>query len=108
MIRTILGAILIASGVLTMVVATIGIFRFKYVLSRMQAAALVDTLGILLLLTGLAVLSGFSVLSAKTVLIIVFLWLASPVTSHLIAKTEVMTNPDIKKECEVTDHDDHL
>ena len=108
MIRTVIGAILIAFGVFTMVVATIGIFRFKYVLSRMQAAALVDTLGILLLLTGLAVLSGFSVLSAKTVLIIVFLWLASPVTSHLIAKTEVMTNPDIKKECEVTNHDDHI
>ena len=108
MIRIIIGLALIAFGIFTMVVATIGIFRFKYVLSRMQAAALVDTLGILLLLAGLVVLAGFSVLSAKAFLIIVFLWLASPVTSHLIAKTEVMTNPHIKEECEVTDHDDHV
>ncbi len=105
MIRTIIGAILIFSGVVTMVVATIGIFRFKYVLNRMQAAALIDTLGILLLLTGLIVLSGFSALSAKMLLIIGFLWLASPVTSHLIARSEVMTNPNIKEECEVI-HDD--
>lgn len=105
MIRTIIGAILILFGVITMVVATIGIFRFKYVLSRMQAAALVDTLGILLLLTGLIVLSGLSALSAKMLLIIAFLWLASPVTSHLVARAEVMTNPHIETECEVI-HDD--
>ncbi len=105
MIRTIIGAILILFGVVTMVVATIGIFRFKYVLNRMQAAALVDTLGILLLLSGLIVLSGFSALSAKMLLIIIFLWLASPVTSHLIARAEVMTHPNIEEECEVI-HDD--
>ncbi len=105
MIQIIIGAILILFGVVTMVVATIGIFRFKYVLNRMQAAALIDTLGILLVLAGLIVLSGFSTLSAKTLLIICFLWLASPVTSHLIARAEVMTNPDIEKECEVVHHD---
>ena len=106
MIRDLIGGALILFGVITMVVATIGIFRFRYVLNRMQAAALVDTLGILLLLCGVVVLSGWSVLSAKTALIIVFIWLASPVTSHLMARAEVMTNPDIEKECEVIDHDD--
>ena len=105
MIRTIIGALFVLFGVVTMVVATIGIFRFKYVLNRMQAAALIDTLGILLLLIGLIILSGFSALSAKMLLIIGFLWLASPVTSHLVAHAEVMTNPDIEKECEVI-HDD--
>ena len=106
MIRDLIGGLLVACGVITMVVATIGIFRFKYVLSRMQAAALVDTLGILLLLLGVVVLAGWTVLSAKTALIIVFIWLASPVTSHLMARSEVMTNPDIDKECEVIHHDD--
>lgn len=106
MIRMLLGAVLILFGVVTMVVATVGIFRFKYVLSRMQAAALVDTLGILLLLAGIVVLAGWQALSAKAVLIIVFMWLASPVTSHLIARTEVMTHPKIDEECEVIDHDD--
>lgn len=105
MIRTIIGALFVLFGVVTMVVATIGIFRFKYVLNRMQAAALIDTLGILSLLIGLIILSGFSALSAKMLLIIGFLWLASPVTSHLVAHAEVTTNPDIKKECEVI-HDD--
>ena len=34
-------------------------------------------------------------------LIFVFLWLTSPVASHLIAGMEVDTVPDLEKECEV-------
>ncbi len=105
MIRTVIGALLLFFGVITMVVATVGLFRFHYVLNRMQAAALIDTLGILSVLSGLIVLSGCTVLSAKMLLIILFLWLASPVTSHLIARAEVTLHPAIEEECEVI-HDD--
>ena len=38
---------------------------------------------------------------AKTLLVFLFLWLTSPVSSHLIAEMEVMTVPEIEKECEV-------
>ena len=33
--------------------------------------------------------------------IFVFLWLTSPVCSHLVAEMEVSTVPDLEKECEV-------
>ena len=108
MIRNFIGVTLIIFGIFTMIIAIIGIFRFKYVLNRMQAAALVDTLGILLLLAGIVVLSGWSILSAKTILIIIFIWLASPVTSHLIAHAEITVNPNIKAECEVVNHEDYV
>ena len=36
-----------------------------------------------------------------TLAILLFLWLTSPVSSHLIAEMEVLTIPDIQKECEV-------
>lgn len=72
----------------------IGVFRFKYVLNRMHAAAMGDTLGIGFALVGLILMSGFTFTSVKLLLVIVFLWFASPVSSHLIARLEVTTNED--------------
>ena len=54
-----------------------------------------------MLLIGLMLLHGWSLSAGKTVLIFVFLWLTSPVSSHLIAEMEVSTVPDLEKECEV-------
>ena len=75
-------------------VEMIGVFRFKYVLNRMHAAAMGDTLGIGFALAGLILMSGFTFTSVKLLLVIVFLWFASPVSSHLIARLEVTTNED--------------
>ena len=50
---------------------------------------------------GLMLLHGWSLSAAKTLLIFVFLWLTSPVCSHLVAEMEVSTVPDLEKECEV-------
>ena len=74
--------------------AVLGLFRFDYVLNRMHAAAV----GVLI---GLMLLHGWSLSAAKTLLIFVFLWLTSPVCSHLVAEMEVSTVPDLEKECEV-------
>ena len=46
-------------------------------------------------------LHGWSLSAGKTLLIFVFLWLTSPVCSHLVAEMEVSTVPDLEKECEV-------
>lgn len=108
MTRELIGFALVLMGVATIVVAVLGVFRFKYVLNRMHAAAMVDTLGILLILSGLMVLVGFSALFLKMLSIIVFMWMASPVTSHLIARAEVLTHPHIADECEVIVHEDRI
>lgn len=84
-IRFIAAAICILGGLFMAVSAAIGVFKFKECLTRMHAAAMGDTLAIGLILLGLILLFGISFTSAKLVLIVVFLWLASPVSSHLIA-----------------------
>ena len=81
--------------------AVLGLFRFDYVLNRMHAAAVGDSLGIFCVLIGLMLLHGWSLSAAKTLLIFVFLWLTSPVCSHLVAEMEISTVPDLEKECEV-------
>ena len=46
-------------------------------------------------------LFGWGFTTLKIALIAVFLWLASPVSSHLIARLEVTTNEELEKYCKV-------
>ena len=81
--------------------AVLGLFRLNYVLNRMHAAAVGDSLGIFCVLIGLILLHGWTLSAGKTLMIFVFLWLTSPVASHLIAEMEIQTVSDIERECEV-------
>ena len=100
-IRFIAGTILLLIGVATFLLQLFGVFKFKYVLNRMHAAAMGDTLGIGASLAGLILLSGWNVTSFKMALIIVFLWMAAPVSSHLISRLEVVTNEHLADNCEL-------
>ena len=96
-VRFLLGAILLLCGLGIFLIEMIGVFRFKYVLNRMHAAAMGDTLGIGCCLLGLIVMKGFSFTSLKLLLVIIFLWFSSPVSSHLIARLEVATDEEREK-----------
>lgn len=99
-IRFIIATICICTGLFFLVVQMLGVFRFHYVLNRMQAAAMGDTLGIALCLVGLIIISGISLTTLKFLLTIVFLWVASPVSSHLISRLEVFTYEEDEKQWE--------
>lgn len=90
-IRLILGTVFLFAGLFVVITSVIGIFRFNVVMNRMQSAALGDTMGLFLSLCGLLILHGFSPVFFKFLLIILLLWLTSPVTSHLILKMELYT-----------------
>ena len=75
-----------------MLVAVFGVNRFRLALNRMHAAALGDTLGILFIFLGLVVMRGFTLDSLKLVLVILFFWMASPVSGHMISRLEAMTD----------------
>ena len=95
-VRFLLGAGLLLTGVTVFLIEMIGVFRFRYVLNRMHAAAIGDTLGIGICLLGLIVMNGLNFTSLKLFLVIIFLWFSSPTSSHLIAKLEVTTNEDVE------------
>ena len=100
-IRFVAGIALLLTGLVIFVLQLFGVFKFKYVLNRMHSAAMGDTLGIGVSLVGLILLSGWNITSLKMALIIVFLWMASPVSSHLIARLEVITNEHLEENCEL-------
>ena len=93
-IKFIVGVIFLVLGMAMFTIELLGVFHLKYVLNRMHMAATGDTLGIFLSLVGLMFMSGLNFTSLKLGLVIIFLWLSSPVSSHLIARLEVTTNPD--------------
>ena len=103
MVRIIVAGILILSGLFALGIATIGIFRFSAMLNRIHVASKCDTFGALLILLGLMVMSGWTIFSLKLFLVIVFLWLCNPVASHLIARSEVRTNPNLEAICDFVD-----
>ena len=102
-LRFIIGGILLLGGLCVELLAILSVFRFNYVLNRMQISATADTLGLLLIMAGLMVFSGWSVLTLKLLLIILFFWIGGPVSSHMIAEIELLTNRKAEKEFEIED-----
>ena len=100
-IRFIVGVGLLLVGLCFFITELIGVYKFKYVLNRMHAAGMGDTLGLSATLLGTMSLSGLNFTTLKMALIIVFLWMASPVASHLIARLEVTTNEELEAHCKL-------
>ena len=99
--RFLIGAACLLFGLGIFAIEMAGVFRFRYVLNRMHAAAMGDTLGIGFSFLGLMIMSGWNFTTLKLFLVILFLWFSSPVSSHLIARLEVTTNEDKEKQYRV-------
>ena len=100
-VRFIIGSLCIVCGLLIALIAAFGLFKFRFALNRMHAAAMTDTLGILMVLLGLIIMRGFCFDSLMLALIILFFWFASPVSSHLLAGMEVEISDRLKDNCDV-------
>ena len=104
-IRLIACIILTCLGLCCLVSGVVGVFRFKYSLSRIHAAALLDTVGILLMLLGVICATGLNATSAKILVVIAFLWMTSPVSGHLIGRMEITINDELDKSMAVIDRE---
>lgn len=100
-VRFLAGSLFLLIGIIMFITELYGVFHFKYVLNRMHAAAMGDTLAISACLLGLMIFSGFNFTTLKLFLIIVFLWFASPVSSHVLARLEIATNKKLSQHCEI-------
>ncbi len=100
-VSTILGLILLIIGIIIFIFELVGFVKYKYTLNRMHAAGMGDTLGIFICLFGLVLICGVHFISAKLLLVILFLWFASPTASHLISRLEAVTDEEINKYVDV-------
>ena len=78
--------IIIILGVILFALGAVGILRFPDFLTRMHAAGKCDTLGALLVVTGIAIYNGLTLGSLKILFIAMFIFLTSPTATHAIAR----------------------
>jgi len=78
--------LLILIGSAFLVVGGIGIVRLPDVFARMHGAGIIDTVGTCAMLLGLMVQAGFTIVTIKLVLIVVFILFTSPTATHALAR----------------------
>ena len=84
-VKTVITGICLVIGCFFVIVASIGIIRFPDFYSRIHPAGKTDTLGQSMVLIGLMVYEGFSLVSVKLLIIIIFIFIANPTATHALA-----------------------
>ena len=79
-------AVLLLSGALLCVTGGLGLLRLPDFYTRTHAGGLTDTLGATLIVLGLMLYAGFSMVSVKLALIAVILHVTSPTGTHALVK----------------------
>ena len=103
-VRFIVAAVFLIAAAVMEIISVFGIFKFKFVMNRMHAAAIGDTMALLLASVGLIIIKGISWFSIKMIIVVGFLWLASSISSHVIMRMEyTIDEPGVREECEVLD-----
>ncbi|MBI1385735.1 MAG: hypothetical protein GC150_12570 [Rhizobiales bacterium] len=84
--REIATASLLGLGSFFVVTGAIGIIRMPDMFTRMHAAGMIDTLGAALIIAGLVLESGFTLISLKLLVLLLLFFFTSPVASHALAR----------------------
>ena len=74
-------------GSFFVIISSLAVLRLPDYYSRIHGAGITDTLGAGLIVLGLVLQAGLSLITVKLVLVLVFMLLTGPVTVHALAKT---------------------
>jgi multicomponent Na+:H+ antiporter subunit G len=89
-ILDVLSWIFIGAGSILVLTGGIGLLRFPDFYTRIHAAGITDTMGAWLILVGLMFVAGWTLVTAKLVMLLIFLAITSPLSSHALAKAAFM------------------
>lgn len=77
---------LLAAGGLFCIVGAVGLLRMPDFYTRVHAASVTDTLGAGLILLGLILQAGWTLVAAKLVMIGLLIFFTSPAATHALAR----------------------
>lgn len=86
----VLSWVLLGAGSLFVVTSGIGLLRMPDVFSRLHPSGLTDTMGAGLVLIGLMLQAGWSLVTMKLLLILLFLFFTSPTATHALAHAALL------------------
>lgn len=87
----IVGYIVIVIGLAFMLIGSLGIIRLPDFFARTHAASKVDTVGIGIVIIGIAIIQGLHYNSIKVLLAGLFLMLTNPVAAHALARAAFLS-----------------
>lgn len=87
-----LATLVLWGGVFFMAVTAIGLLRLPDFYTRAHAVSKTETLGIGLIILGLILHEGFSLVSVKLALVLLFAFLANPLATHLLTRSALRSS----------------
>ncbi|MGD1977294.1 MAG: monovalent cation/H(+) antiporter subunit G [Gammaproteobacteria bacterium] len=82
--------VLLTAGGIFVLIGGIGALRMPNLYTRMHAASVTDTMGAILVLSGIMLQAGLSLATIKLVAILVFLLITSPTSSYALASAALI------------------
>lgn len=86
----ILSWVLLTLGGISVLIGGIGALRMPDLYTRMHAASVTDSMGAILVLTGIMLQAGWSLAMIKLIAILLFLLLTSPTSSNALASAALL------------------
>lgn len=83
--------VLIVVGSVSAIIGAFGAYRFPDFWSRLHAVSITDTAGVFLLLAGMCVQAGFTLITVKLIAIGVFLFITGPTATHAAANAALVS-----------------
>ena len=81
----VVSGVLLGLGSLFVLIGTLGLLRLPDFYTRLHAAGITDTLGVELMLIGMMIQAGFSLITVKLFFIAAFIFFTSPTATHAVA-----------------------
>ena len=82
--------VFVGAGSILVLIGGIGLVRLPDFYTRIHAAGITDTMGSWLILVGLMFAAGWTLVTAKLIMLLLFLAITSPLSSHALAKAAFM------------------
>lgn len=79
----------IAIGAFFLIVGAIGMIRFDDLYARMHAASLIDTMGLGMVMLGLCFQAGWTLTTAKLLMILAFVFFTSPTSTYALVRASL-------------------
>jgi multicomponent Na+:H+ antiporter subunit G len=81
--------VLILSGGIFGIISAVGVLRMPDIFTRIHAASIADTMALGLMFAGMMIQAGWTIVTVKLMLILLFVFFASPTTTHALAKAAI-------------------
>lgn len=75
-----------------------GIYRFKNIYARLLTSSKIDTVAFITIIFALILRAGFSELSIRLIIILIFMLLTGPVSSHIITRSAYLNGIPLKED----------